>query len=240
MSLLKRLVGSPPVQKTVGIMAAEYLRLVWMTTRFAMEPENFIEQAEADFPVIIGVWHGRHFLLPFLRAYLRGKHPFKVLISRHRDGEINAIAAEHLGIGTIRGSGDHGVEFARKGGVGAFRAMLATLAQGSSVTLTADIPKVARVAGEGIVRLAALSGRPIYLVAIATRNCVVLNNWDRSEINLPFGRGGIAGRGPIRIAPDADADALESARQTVERELEAATLAARALARRPRRGLARV
>ena len=241
MSLSKRLVGSRPFQKTVGIMAAEYLRLVWMTTRFAMEPENFVEQAEQDLPAIIGVWHGHHFLLPFVRSYMRGTHPFKVLISRHRDGEINAIAAEHVGIGTIRGSGAHGgPEFARKGGVGAFRQMLATLADGSSVTLTADIPKVARIAGEGIVRLAALSGRPIYLVAIATRNCIVLDNWDRSEVNLPFGRGGIVGRGPIRVAPDADADALEAARQTIQRELEAATLAARELAHRPRRGLARV
>jgi lysophospholipid acyltransferase (LPLAT)-like uncharacterized protein len=239
MSFVKRIVGSRTFQKAVGIMAAEYLRLVWMTTRFAMEPENFVEQAQADFPVIIGVWHGHHFLLPFMRAYVRGPHPFKVLVSRHRDGEINAIAAEHLGVGTIRGSGDHGPEFARKGGVGAFRHMLAALTQGASVALTADIPKVARIAGGGIVRLAAMSGRPIYLVAISTRNCIVLDNWDRTEISLPFGRGGIVGRGPIRVPADADAAALETARQTVEHELEAATLAARELARAPRRGLAR-
>jgi len=99
-----------------------------------------------------------------------------------------------LGIGAIRGSGDHGGEFARKGGVGAFRQMLATLAQGCSVTLTADVPKVTRIAGSGIVRLAAVSGRPIYLVAIATRNRITLDNWDRTEVNLPFGRGGIVGR----------------------------------------------
>ena len=152
--------------------------------------------------------------------------PFKVLVSRHRDGEINAIAAEQLGIGTIRGSGDHGVEFARKGGVGAFRQMLATLAQGCSVTLTADVPKVTRVAGLGIVRLAALSGRPIYLVAIATHNRITLRNWDRTEINLPFGRGAIVGRGPFRIAADSDDDALETARRTIQSELESATLRA--------------
>ena len=52
----------------------------------------------------------------------------KVLISRHRDGEINAIAAERLGIETIRGSGDTGGDSTRKGGVGAFQAMLETLA----------------------------------------------------------------------------------------------------------------
>ena len=106
MSLVKRLVGSRPFQRAVGFMAAEYLRLVWTTTGFVVEPEGIVEQARADFPVIVGVWHGQHYLLPFMRGDLA----FKVLISRHRDGEINAIAAEHLGIGAIRGSGDHGVD----------------------------------------------------------------------------------------------------------------------------------
>jgi hypothetical protein len=235
MTLVKRLVGSRPFQRAVGVMAAEYLRLVWMTTRFTQEPEDFVERAQVDFPAIVGIWHGQHYLVPFMR----GQHPFKVLISRHRDGEINAIVAERFGIGTIRGSGDHGAEFARKGAVSAFRRILATLAQGSSVTLTADVPKVSRVAGLGIVRLAAVSGRPIYLVAIATRNRITLNNWDRTEINLPFGRGGIVGRGPFRVAADADDDALETARRTIETELDAATARAHELADRPRAGVAR-
>jgi len=225
MSLVKRLVGSRPFQRAVGVMAAEYLRLVWTTTGFTVEPEDFVEHARFDFPVIVGIWHGQHYLLPFMR----GERPFKVLVSRHRDGEINAIASEHLGIGAIRGSGDHGAEFARKGGVGAFRQMLATLAEGCSVTLTADVPKVSRVAGPGIVRLAAVSGRPIYLVAIATRNRITLDNWDRTEINLPFGRGGIVGRGPFRVA----------ARRTIESELADATTRAHELADRPRGGDAR-
>ena len=235
MSLLKRLVGSRAFQKAVGVMAAEYLRLVWSTTRFVVEPEGFVEHAEFDFPVIVGIWHGQHYLLPFMR----GERAFKVLVSRHRDGEINAIAAEHLGIGAIRGSGDHGNEFARKGGVGAFRQMLATLAQGCSMTLTADVPKVTRIAGSGIVRLAAVSGRPIYLVAIATRNRITLDNWDRTEINLPFGPGGIVGRGPFRVAADADDDALEATRRTIETELNAATKRAHELADQRRGGMAR-
>jgi len=46
---------------------------------------------------------------------IKESHRAKVLISRHRDGEFNAIAVERLGIGTIRGSGDHGSAFHRKG-----------------------------------------------------------------------------------------------------------------------------
>ena len=76
-----------------------------------------------------------------------GSHRAKVLISRHRDGEINARAAERLGVDTIRGSGAHNSEFIRKGGATAFTEMLEALKQGYNVALTADVPKIARVAG---------------------------------------------------------------------------------------------
>ena len=65
--------------------------------------------------------------------------------------------------------------------------------------MTADVPKVSRVAGLGIVKLAQMSGRPIYPVAVATRRRIVLDNWDRTTINLPFSRGaGVAGA-PIHV-----------------------------------------
>jgi hypothetical protein len=114
--------------------------------------------------------------------------------------------------------------------VSAFKEMLSALEEGYNVALTADIPKVARVAGLGIVKLASASGRPIYPIAIATRRRLELNNWDRTAINLPFGRGaGVAGE-PIRVPADADAAAVESARRTLEASLNAATARAYALA----------
>lgn len=227
MSWTKHLVGSRSFQKTVGVVAAEYLRLVWKTTRFVTEPEGIYERFEKDAPVIIAMWHGQHFLAPFIkRAHDRGK----VLVSRHRDGEINALAAERLGVGAIRGSGNHGRGFVGKAGVSAFKEMLSALEEGYNVALTADIPKVARVAGLGVVKLASASGRPIYPIAIATRRRLELNNWDRTAINLPFGRGaGVAGE-PVRVSADADAAALESARRRLESCLNAATARAYALA----------
>jgi lysophospholipid acyltransferase (LPLAT)-like uncharacterized protein len=236
MSLVKRLVGSHRFQQVVGVVAAEYLRLVWNTTRFVVEPEGIYERGKMDVPVIFGMWHGQHYLSPFLR----GGMPAKVLVSRHRDGGINAVAAEHLGIGTIRGSGAHGPEFIRKGAIGAFRQMVDALAQGYSVALTADIPKVARVVGSGIVRLAAASGRPLYLVALATRNRLTLANWDRTAVNLPFGRGAIVGYGPYLIPCDADSDALETARRTIQTDLNAATARAYEIVDRPKPDAARV
>jgi lysophospholipid acyltransferase (LPLAT)-like uncharacterized protein len=223
MAFLKRFARSRLVQTTVGIVAAEYLRFVWNTSRTVLEPADIYERIVPQMPVIIAMWHGQHFMVPFIR---RG-HPAKVLVSRHRDGEINAIAAARLGVGTIRGSGDTGGRFDLKGGVGAFQGMLATLEEGCSVALTADVPKVARVAGIGIVKLAQLSGRPILPVAVATSRRKVLDNWDRTAINLPFSRLAMVAGDPITVPSDPDGATLEASRQALEARLN--RVSARAL-----------
>jgi lysophospholipid acyltransferase (LPLAT)-like uncharacterized protein len=155
-----------------------------------------------------------------------------VLVSRHRDGEMNAIAAERLGVGTIRGSGDAGGRFDLKGGVGAFQAMLTTLQEGCTVALTADVPKVARVAGVGIVKLAQLSGRPILPAAVVTSRRMVLDNWDRTSINLPFSRLAMVAGDTVTVPADADSATLESRRQSLELSLNRATARAYELADR--------
>ena len=166
MSWSRRLPRARAFQVPVAVIAAEYLRLVWRTSSFKTEPTDVYERAARDSPVILAMWHGQHLLVPFGR---RAEHRAKVLISRHRDGEINAIAAEWLGVQTIRGSGNLGGSFLGKGGVSAFKEMLSALEEGYNVALTADVPKVARIAGLGIVKLASASGRPIYPLAVATR-----------------------------------------------------------------------
>jgi lysophospholipid acyltransferase (LPLAT)-like uncharacterized protein len=221
------------VQKTVGILAAEYLRFVRLTSSLKTVPDDIYERAGPDLPIILAMWHGQHFMAPFIK---KKGYRAKTLISRHRDGEMNAVAAEWLGVETIRGSGDHGREFHRKGGVGAYRQMLQALQEGYNVALTADVPKVSRVAGQGIVRLARDSGRPIYPVAIASSRRIELNNWDRSAINLPFSRmAGVVGE-PIWVPADADDAALEIARKKVEDELNAATARAYAIVDRKSEG----
>jgi len=209
----------------MGVLGAEYLRLVWKTGRFIFEPSDFYERAEPNQPLIIAMWHGQHFLAPFLRR----NHRVKVLISRHRDGEINAIAAERLGMMTVRGSGDHGHRFEHKGGFDAFKSMLSALSEGWNMALTADVPKVSRVAGMGIIRLAHASGRPIYPVSFATSRRIVLENWDRSAVNLPFSRGAIVTGDPIYVPRTADAQALEGARVSLEQSLNATTARAYAI-----------
>lgn len=221
----KRIGRSPAVQRMAGVLAAEYLRFVWKTSRFVIDPPDLYERLPPDLPLIVAMWHGQHFMVPFIRRNYRAK----VLISRHRDGQVNAIAAERLGVGTVRGSGDTEGRFDRKGGVGAFIGLLATLREGVNVALTADVPKVARRAGRGIILLARESERPIYPIAVATSRRYVLRNWDRSAFNLPFSRGVIAAGAPIRVPADADDALVERYRQRLEEEMNAVTARAYAI-----------
>ena len=219
-SSLRRLTTAPWFQTVVGVVGAELLRVVWKTSKFALEPPDIYEAVKPDLPVIVAMWHGQHFLMPFIKLK---DHRAKTLISHHRDGGFNAAAAKWLGVDAIRGSGTHGQDFGRKGGPSAFREMLVALEQGYNVALTADVPKVARVCGPGIVKLAAMSGRAIYPLAIATSPRHELSNWDRSVVPFPFSRGARVAGTPIRVAQDADDAALEAARLAVEASLNAAT-----------------
>ena len=232
--LLRNALRSSWFQHAVGFLAAEWLRFVWRTNRFTFEPGGFdalYERVERQMPAIFAFWHGQHFMTPFIK--IKPAYRAKVLISRHRDGEFNAIAAERLGIGTIRGSGDHGSAFHRKGGVGAFKEMVRALDEGYNVATTADVPKRARVAGLGVIMLARESGRPIMPFAMVTSRFIRLDNWDRTTINLPFGRGALVGIKEIHVPPDADAATMERLRQEVEDTLNEADRIAYAMVGRP-------
>ncbi len=60
MNLARRFKNRPWFQKTVGVLAAEYLRLVWTTSRFAMEPADPYQLYDKEQPLIIAMWHGQH------------------------------------------------------------------------------------------------------------------------------------------------------------------------------------
>jgi lysophospholipid acyltransferase (LPLAT)-like uncharacterized protein len=229
--LLRNTLRSSWFQRTVGWLAAEYLRFVWRTNKFSIDPPDIYQQVEPQMPAIFAFWHGQHLMTPFIKT--KASYRAKVLISRHRDGEYNAIAAQRLGVEAIRGSGDHGAAFHRKGGVGAFKEMVRALDEKYNVALTADVPKRARVAGLGIIMLARESGRPIMPFAMATSRYIRLQNWDRTTINLPFGRGALVGINMIDVPRDADAAAMERLRQQLEDTLNEVTRLAYARVGRP-------
>lgn len=218
-------------QLAAGTTFANYFKLVAHTTRFVIEPADIFDVIDEKMPVIVTFWHGQHFLTPFA---MKPHHKAKVLISRHADAEINAIAAEKLGVGTIRGSGATSRhDFHRKGAVSATYEMLETLRQGTNVAMTADVPKIARKAGLGVVTIARYSGCPILPLAMATRNRITLKSWDRASLNLPFGPGAAVVGEPVHVPRDADDAQLAAARALVQERLEAVTARAEELVGRP-------
>lgn len=217
MGVLKDLGRTAAAQGAAGWTLARYLDLVRITNRFALDPPDVYARLEPLQPFIGAMWHGQHFMAPYLR---RPHDRAASLVSRSADGEMNAIALRHLGIRAIRGSGARGRDPRAKGGSSALRAMLRALADGENMFLTADIPKIARRCGTGIVLLARMSGRPIVPVAVATSRRLEFGSWDRASVGLPLGRGAIVPGRAIWIAADADEAALEAVRLDVERELD--------------------
>jgi lysophospholipid acyltransferase (LPLAT)-like uncharacterized protein len=191
-----------------------------------MEPADAYDRIGPMMPVIAAMWHGQHFMIHFAK---RPQDRAASLVSRSGDGELNATALRHLGVRAIRGSGARGRDIRQKGGVSALRAMLRALEDGEMVVMTADVPKISRVCGQGIITLAQLSGRPIVPVAVVTSRRIDFRSWDRASLGLPFGRGAMVLGDPITVPRDADDAALESARQAVERGLDAVHARAYAL-----------
>lgn len=215
--MFKSIVRSRPVQEGLGWFLAAYLRAVEKTNDVTIEPAGIYDRIGPMMPFIVAMWHGQHFMMHFAR---REGDPVSALISRHGDGEFNAIALRHLGVEPIRGSGALGRKVREKGGAPALRAMLKALAKGNMMVLTADVPKRARVCGAGIVTLARMSGRPIVPTAVVASRRIDFNSWDRASIGLPFGRAAVVVGEPIFVDRDADEIALEAARRAVELSLD--------------------
>ena len=219
---------------TIGITAAEYLRFVGTTTRFTLEPADIYERGEADMPIILAFWHGQHLLAPVARKI---EHRVNMLVSRHRDGEINAIAAR-----TARRRHHPRLGQSRR----RFRAQ----------SRRRRVPSHARLARRGqfdrAVGRRAESGarrRPRHHQARAGlrppdlserhrhQPPLVLDNWDRTTINLPFGRGaGVAAEPMQRCRATPTTPRLKRRARLLEERLNAATQRAYEIVDQPRGG----
>ena len=137
------------------------------------------------------------------------------LISRSRDGEIIAAAAESLGIKTVRGS-------QKKGGTQASLEILDVLKEGNNVAITIDGPKGPKeVVKKGIVEIAKLSGVPIVPFAwySPSKGFIKLKTWDDFCFPLFCKKLCLLCGEPIYVDKDADDNAIEKIRKQVEDDL---------------------
>ena len=211
------------VKNFIASLFAWFLRLIRLTSPLVEGSTKVAGGAYAHLePGIIALWHGQHLLTP---AYYPKGRPLVAMVSRSADAELQALMIEKFGIEAVRGSGGrNSSNHLDKGGAKALIALRKSLIAGKNVAMIADIPNgKPRDAGLGIVLLARLSGRPILPSAIATsRRKVLEKSWDKTTINLPFGRSAVIVGPPVFVPADADDAEMERKRQEVTASLNAA------------------
>lgn len=216
------------LRKLAGHTMARYIALVGRTSEHRYEPVDAVQRVEAAHPCIMAFWHGQFMTIP---AVAPKTVPTRIMVARHGDADALGFALErfpHMQL--IRGAGAGGRQKDR-GGAAALRLAMRALSDGFSIAMTADVPPgPARRAGQGIVTLARLSGRPILPVAVASSRYHSFDTWSRMTLNLPFSKLGIVVGQPIVVPREADEAMLEQYRADVEAALDAATLRAYALA----------
>src|SRR6478736_2612925 len=123
--MLKKIARSQAMIATGGLVLAGHYWLVGRTNRVIHDPaQDFYQPFDENHAVIVALWHGEHFLIPFLG---RKGDRFVPLSTNHRDGEILARGGKYFGLKFLRGSGDHGREFLRKKALQAFTGMMREL-----------------------------------------------------------------------------------------------------------------
>jgi 3-deoxy-D-manno-octulosonic-acid transferase len=218
-----------PVQVALTPAIVNYIKFVINSSTIVADPPDFIGRARELHPSIIALWHGQFFLLPGI--YPRDI-PGRAIVSRHEDSEALARVLRYFGLGLVRGAGAAGRSGGRdRGGAEAAHGLIASLREGFSIALTADVPPgPARKAGPGIIMISRLSGRPIVPFAVATSRYWSTNSWSRMTINLPFSKLGIVMGDPIYIPPEARAEEFKRYQKGVEVAINDVTTRAYALA----------
>ncbi len=229
MGLFKRLGRSAPVRWLACFLAAGYIRLVHVTSRWDVvnraTPQAYWDEGK---PFILAFWHGRILMMPY--CWPRGKR-MNMLISRHRDGGLIADTIGWFGLDTVRGSSAKPGREKDKGATAALMEMLRKLKAGEYVGITPDGPRGPRMrASDGVAAVARLAGVPVIACAYATRRRRLLSSWDRFAVALPFTRGVFVWGDAVQVPSGAKGEALEAARLSIETELNRVTREADRLA----------
>ena len=218
---LQFILGSTPVQATLGGLVALWMTLVKYTTRWeVIHPERSQPIIDSGDGVIALTFHSRFLLLT--SAWKRSfQHPH-VLISRSRDGQVVAWTCRWLGLSTVRGSAKNAAKSKVKGGGKAGREILDAIEGGGCIVITPDGPRGPRQRVPlGPFRLARMSGAPIMPCTFSVARRKQFGSWDRFVLPLPFGRGRIVWGTPERIPADASDTDLDAAKARVEAEMNA-------------------
>ncbi len=193
-----------------GLVAAKGIH-AWMSTlryRALFHDPSVDPRLGCEKPRLYVFWH-EYILLPL---YMRPHCNLAMLLSRHKDGDILARVAHHMGFDCVRGSTNRG----------ATAALLELTRRGKHMhlTITPDGPRgPRRKLAMGPIYLASRLGLPIVPIGFGLDRPWRAKSWDRFAVPRPFSRArGILGA-EISIPAGLERDQLEVCRQNVEQVL---------------------
>jgi lysophospholipid acyltransferase (LPLAT)-like uncharacterized protein len=158
-------------------------------------------------------WHGRLLMTPLVY----GGRGLKILVSRHRDGELISRTVRHFGLETVRGS-------STRGGIAGIKGLARALQGGYDVAIAPDGPRGPRCKVQpGVIQLARISGRPIFPFTFNASPRKVLPTWDHFIIPLPCSRGVFVWGEPIWVDHAEGEEAMEQKALLLERRLHEIT-----------------
>lgn len=198
-------------------IGAMLIRLLGATLRFEEIGEPDAHADANPETRVYCMWHRS--LLSI--AYHFRKRGAAILISPSFDGELITRTIWRIGYTPVRGSSS-------RGGAAGLLGMQTALDRGQGTpcnyaVFTADGPRgPVYQAKLGGVKLAQMIGGGIGIFYAAPDRAWELLSWDRFLIPKPFSTVVIAWQPPVPVTRDANADALEAARQAVQAALERA------------------
>ena len=181
-----------------------------LTLRLRMQGEENVEPIfKQGRNVIYAFWHGRMFSLIFKHR----TYNIRVLVSRHRDGEIISRIVHRLGYTTARGS-------STVGGSHALLALKESLSTGCNYAFTPDGPRGPKEKLKpGLIFFAQASGLPVIPVTSAARKKFELSSWDNYSIPKPFSKVIIKYGAPVQVPAGISENEREVYRQLVQKKL---------------------
>jgi len=169
------------------------LRCVCGTNRLTVTRRSVFDDHVEQGNNIFVFWHSRLFYLVYYYVMRSPRRRACMLVSMSRDGDYGAALVRRLKQNAVRGSSS-------RGGQAAVRMLVSRIAAGDNVAITPDGPRgPAQVVGEGVVKLAQMTGARIIPVSYDANRKWLLKSWDRFVVVQPFGRVHVAFGEPIQI-----------------------------------------
>jgi lysophospholipid acyltransferase (LPLAT)-like uncharacterized protein len=195
MSLRKRLVDSPTVNRVVAAFFGGWLRLVWLTSKRERDGwEAVADLVDRHGAVIIVCWHQRIMLTPWMFDLER--YRCQSLTSAGHAGRLVGWIHRAFGMGTVP---------MPRGVLGAaeMRAVLKGLREGVSIGISPDGPRgPARLAKVTPIQWARAAQVPIVVFTFAGSRYMTWDTWDELHFPMPFGRLALIWREWDRAVPD--------------------------------------